>query len=399
VISDKNLLLCNVDFDTDLASDRSPRQQQSCIEAQFYYLLCGSAADRIFLDAEPHDAYGSYLSSHGVSVPRRCSDRDILSDYIAFPWGWSVSALERFHHYGAKVLHPPLEIIKTVNGRRFCHRITQENDLGIQGSLICESAEEAGSCARSGQSGPLVIKPEHGNAGIGFIQVPLLDQATEEKIGALFSQPGTAAVIEPWVNRIADLSSMFQLNSEGGVRCISHHRTLNNQAGVYFGNLLMPDDLLVAKWKRRLDAGAAIVARELHNTGYFGPVGLDWILHIEKETGQEKCALIDINARRPMSFVAYCLCKQLVSNKHCLFQFAPRRNYPGLTDYGSWYHGCGNHAFDAKRTTGILLFTPLSYAVGQVEYRPLRHGFLIAGNSEEELLAYDMYLRTAFKKS
>ncbi|MBN2320833.1 MAG: hypothetical protein JXR49_17270, partial [Acidobacteria bacterium] len=375
MISEKKLLFCNVDFDTDLASVRSPRQQQSCFEAQFYYLLCGGDEDRIFLDADPHEKYQSYLSDQGIPVPRRCSNSDILSDSIAFPWGWSTSAINRFLNFGAKVHHPPLNIIKTVNGRSFCHRTTQQHGLDIAGSRICKSAEEARALFRTCRSFPLVIKPEHGNSGIGFIHVPSTDQAADDTIDALFSQPDTAAVIQPWVIRVADFSSLFQLTSKGGVRSISHHRTLNNRAGVYYGNLLIPDDPLIAKWRDSLDAGAAIVARELHDTGYFGPVGLDWIVYTEDETGREKCALIDINARQPMSFVAYCLREQLASDKHCLFQFAPRRNYRALTDYGSWYRGCARNAFDAERRTGILLFTPLSYAMGPVEYSPVRHGF------------------------
>lgn len=397
--SDKKLLFCNVDFDTDLAPVRSPRQQLSCLEAQFYYLLCGSATDRIFLDAKPHEEYTSYLSNQGVRIPRRCSESDKLTDTIAFPWGWSPSAIDRFHNCGAKVHHPPLEIIKTVNGRRFCHRTTLQYGLGIAGSQIFESADEAHAWIHACRTFPLVIKPEHGNAGIGFIHVPSKDQVADDRINALFSQPNMTAVIEPWVKRVVDFSSLFQLNSQGNVRSLSHHRTLNNQSGVYFGNLLIPDDPLVAKWRDALDAGAAIVARELHDAGYFGPVGLDWIVYTEDQTGQEKCALIDINARQPMSFVAYGLREQVAGNKHCLFQFAPRRNYPALTDYESWHHRCARNAFDVDRKTGILLFTPFSYTVEQVEYRPVRHGFLLAGNSEEEILKYDAYLRNAFKRS
>jgi len=398
VISNNKLLFCNVDFDTDLGPVRSARQQQSCFEAQFYYLLCGSTADRIFLDAEPHEEYKSYLSDQGIQVPRPYSDGDILSDSVAFPWGWSASAIDRFLNCGCKVHHPPLEIIKTVNGRRFCHQTTQQYDLDIAGSQICKSAEEVRAWIHASHTFPLVIKPEHGNSGIGFIHVPSMDQADDSRIDALFSQPDTVAVVNPWLNRSTDFSSLFQLDSQGGISSLSHHQTLNNQAGVYFGNLLIPEDPLVEKWRDSLDSGVAIVARELHDTGYFGPVGLDWIVYSEHETGQEKCVLIDINARQPMSFVAYCLRNQLARDKHCLFQFAPRRNYPALTDYGSWYRGCGRNAFDVEHRTGILLFTPLSYAVGTVEYLPVRHGFFIAGNSVEEILTYDQYLRNEFKR-
>ena len=71
--------------------------------------------------------------------------------------------------------------------------------------------------------------------------------------------------------------------------------------------------------------------------------------------------------------------------------------HPALTGYDSWYRGCGSHAFDADRGTGILLFTPFSYTAGGTEYRPLRHGFFIAGNTRDEMWEYDRHLRNVFK--
>jgi hypothetical protein len=397
VNSDKKLLFCNVDFDTDLASVRSPRQQQSCLDARFYFFVCGGADDRILLDVIPHPDYEPYLSGFGIAAPQDYLKGETLSDYTAFPWGWSTSAVERFHACGAKVHHPPLKSVRMVNSRRFCHRTAERHGLGISGSKLCESAGEARASIRASRTFPLVLKPEHGNAGIGLIQVSSADRADDERIETLFSRPGMAAVIEPWVNRLADISSRFRLDGAGMVGPVTHHRTLNNRAGVYYGNLLEPENPLVAKWKDRLDAGAAAVAQELHAAGYFGPSGLDWIVYSDDGTGKETCALVDINARQPMSFVAYSLRDRLAANKHCLLLFAPRRHYPALGDYGSWARGCGENAFAPERGTGILLFTPLSYTAGGVEYRPLRHGFFIAGNTREELGAYESHLRNAFK--
>jgi len=397
VTTDKKLLFCNVDFDTDMTPGRSSRQKQSCLDAQFYYLLCGYAGDGIILDASPEKAFTAYLSDLGIVLPRQCPDGEPLSDYTAFPWGWSARAVDRFRHYGAKTLHPRLECVGTVNSRRFCHRISQRHNLGIAGSTICESAEEIRAHIRTCRSFPLVVKPEHGNAGIGFIHVQSPDQADDGRIDRLYSRQGATAIIEPWVKGTADISSRLQLDSSGRTDMVTHHQTLNNRAGVYFGNLLMPENPLVEKWRPLLDAGASIVARELYRSGYFGPAGLDWILYTKNETGEATCALVDINARQPMSFVADSLRGQLAEDKHCLFLFAPRRNYPALTDYESWRRGCAGKAFDAERRTGIMLFTPLSYAEGSARHRPLRHGFFIAGNTRQEMLAYEKHLRSAFK--
>jgi hypothetical protein len=397
VDTDKKLLFCNVDFDTDLASVRSSRQQQSCLEARFYYSVCGSGDDRIILDAAPHGAYASYLADHGIALPRQHSDEETLPDYDAFPWGWSAAAVDRFVNCGARLSHPPLESVRAVNSRLFCSRITERHGLGIAGSRVCASAEEVRSRIQECRTFPLVIKPEHGNAGIGFIHVASTDQAEDARIGRLFAGPGSAAVVEPWVSRLGDLSSRFRVDRAGRVHSMTHHRTLNNRAGTYFGNLLEPEDSLVAGWKNHLDAGVQTVSRELHASGYFGPAGLDWVLYEDAVTGKKNCALVDINARQPMSFVADCLRRRLAPGRNCLFLFAPRRNHPALTDYASWYRGCAGKAFDAGRKTGILLFTPLFYTVAGTEYRPLRHGFFVAGKSREEMLAYDRHLRNAFK--
>ncbi|MEJ2112072.1 MAG: hypothetical protein P8Z37_19620, partial [Acidobacteriota bacterium] len=122
------------------------------------------------------------------------------------------------------------------------------------------------------------------------------------------------------------------------------------------------------------------------------------IVYTEDETGKELCALVDINARQPMSFVAYSLHDRLAPKKYCMFLFAPHRNYPSLKDYEIWYRGCGENAFDMDRATGILLFTPLFYTVGKTEYSPLRHGFFISGSTEKEMRTLESHLRHSFKK-
>ncbi|MEJ2109091.1 MAG: hypothetical protein P8Z37_04090, partial [Acidobacteriota bacterium] len=212
---EKKLLYCNVEFDTDFASGRSSRQEQSCLEAQFYYLLCGNPGDKIILDATGLDSYTSYLDKQGIPVPRQCCDGENLSDYDAFPWGWSVPAIDRFRQYKAVTNHPPLESIRTVNSRRFCHRIVQKHGLGIAGSKLCESAETASSTIRSCRSFPFVIKPEHGNAGIGFVHVASAKETDDVDINRLYSRISTATVIEPWVSRVTDISSRLYLDRDG----------------------------------------------------------------------------------------------------------------------------------------------------------------------------------------
>jgi hypothetical protein len=397
VKSAKKLLFCNVDFDTDLALVRSSRQQQSCLDARFYYLLCGDADDRIILDAAAPESYTSYLSGHGLVLPKECSDGEILSDYTAFPWGWSRSAVDRFLGYGVQVNHPPLESVRLVNSRRFCHEATKRHGLGVEGSTLCASVEEVHERIRTCRTFPLVIKPEHGNAGIGFIHMSSPGQSDDDRLNRLYSRPGVSAVVEPWVDRLADISCRLELDGTGLIAPVTHHRTLNNRAGVYYGNRLEPEDPAIERWKPLLDEGALIISRELQAAGYFGPAGLDWIVYRDARCGKEVIALVDINARQPMSFVAYGLRDRLAPGKHCLLLFAPRRGYPALTDYASWYRHCGEKAFDSESATGILVFTPFSYVAGTVEYRPLRHGFFIAGNTGQEMLEYEHHLRNAFR--
>lgn len=388
------LLFCNVDVDTDLTSGRSARQRQSCLDARFYFLPCGGPDDRIILDAAAPESYRSYLSGLGLGLPRECAEGEGLPGHAAFPWGWSRSAIDRFRRHGAHLHHPPLEAVRAVNNRRFCHETARRHGLGLEGAVLCPSAAEARAHVRASRTFPLVLKPEHGNAGIGLVLLESTEEAEGVAVDRPFSHPGSSAVIEPWVDRSADLSSRMELDRSGRVVALTHHRALVNRAGVYFGNLLLPEDPLIAGWRRRMEEGAAIVARELHAAGYFGPAGLDWIVHTAG--GRESCVLVDINARQPMSLLAYSLRARLAPGRPCLLLFAPRRRYPALTDYTSWRRRLGKYAFDPGSGTGILLFTPLSYAAGGLDYRPLRHGFFIAAKTAEEIGEHDRYLRKAF---
>ncbi|NLV31787.1 MAG: hypothetical protein GXY47_11620 [Acidobacteria bacterium] len=387
------LLFCNVDVDTDLASVRSARQRQSCLDARFYFLPCGGPEDRILLDAAAPEPYRSYLSGLGLGLPGACSEGEGLPGYAAFPWGWSRSAIDRFRRHGADLRHPPLEAVRAVNNRRFCHEAARGHGLGIEGSVLCASAAQARAHIRASRTFPLVLKPEHGNAGIGLVIVGSPGEA--DAVDRIYSRPGSSAVIEPWVDRSADLSSRMELDRSGRVVALTHHRALVNRAGVYFGNLLLPEDPVLARCRHRMEEGATIVARGLHAAGYFGPAGLDWVVHTID--GTERCALVDVNARQPMSLLAYSLRDRLAPGRACLLLFAPRRRHPALTDYASWHRRLEKYAFDPGRGTGILLFTPLSYTAGGTRYRPLRHGFFIAADTGEELGDYGRHLRNAFK--
>jgi hypothetical protein len=206
-------------------------------------------------------------------------------------------------------------------------------------------------------------------------------------------------VVEPWLERLQDLSSRFTVGRDGSVTAPGHHRTHASRAGAFFADLLVPDDPVLAPWRSRLDEAAMAAGAALGRAGYFGPAGTDSFVYRDRRGDRRLAATIEINARMPMSTVAYALRERLGPDRVLYFRFIGRRRHRLPETYAALTQRLGPLAFDRARRRGVVLLTPLRVRhAEEAWHRPARSAFVVVGETESEVLALDERLRRAVSR-
>ncbi len=211
-------------------------------------------------------------------------------------WCPTPRALAVFEAAGVSVeRHPPLEVLKRVNHRRFA--------LEVGGGLphqryLTERAELATLLERAER--PWLLKRAFGFAGRGQMRVHAgLDAKQWAWVDASLRLGGL--VVEPLVVPLLELSAHGFIWPEGraelGRVCVQSV----NARGVFQGVRLASGEPSALEGEALL-AKASEVASALFRAGYFGPFGID-AFRYELEEQRAFCALSEINARFSMGFV------------------------------------------------------------------------------------------------
>ncbi|MBD3320501.1 MAG: hypothetical protein GF350_05320 [Chitinivibrionales bacterium] len=386
----------NVAFDLSLAGYDLSRLRPVFAESTVYFSCVGNSRDSIVLDTEPDDSYYEYLSAEGIQYPRPLSGKaGGRGEFVGAPWGWNAEADERFSSLNVRTDHPPLDIVRRVNSRAFSFDFCRSCDYGIPGSNIFFESGPLLAFLHERAQYPCVVKPFHGNAGIGFIHLktPQLSMQEKQRIVQLFASGTGGAVYEPWLDRTTDISTRLSVEKDGAITGISHHRTLNNSGGVFYGIILAPVDDQVGPWAEKLDFVAKSAGAALYKEGYYGPAGIDSFVYRTGTNCHALASCVEINSRTTMSLPAYSLREKLAPNSCCLFEFVPSKHYRQIKDYST----LSSLAYDPEKQHGVHIFTPLHLKTGAGFKTPGKTGFFIVAGSISELYGLDRQLRARFK--
>ena len=388
----------NVDFDLKLAEREPSPLRRATAEATMYALVMGNPHDRVILDSYPDRAYGEYLRSHGIDPPLPVGNRDRLSRCTPAPWGWNEEAVARFRALGISPHHPPLDVVRRVNARDFCFSIATRRTMGVPGGRMFTDERHLRDHLRRDGSFPCVVKPMHGNSGIGFLVVHSVNDLPDRNDLRNAPRPTGTVIVEPWLDRMIDMSTGFTLMKDGGMRGLSHHRTFNSANGVFYGIDLTPGDDSLAPWREQLDNAAREAAGALHREGYFGHVGIDSFVFKSRHGGSELAAMVEINARQTMSTLARCLRERLAPGRHCRFLLVPSGRYRTIESYDHLRSALKESAFRPAERKGIFTWTPLRFHYNSAVHPPRRLGFFIAADNADDIGHYESHLRATLGK-
>jgi len=388
--------LFNAEFDFELRNSTISPQILTAVESMAP--LFSPALDQndtiISSIKVPHQFY-EYLADCRISTAHLGAE--IQSNRKAEAWGWSSSILEKITRENAFYSAPSPETCRVVNSRMFAHNTNTNNGFGVTNSHIINSKKQLLETMKNEFPHSLVLKPFFGNSGAGFLFLNG-NSSHEDLLRAIALVESEPVICEPWLERVSDIASLFQIDQTGHVEIIGHHRNICNQSGSFYGTLIVQNDPVIARWLEDIVAMIKIVAGELHREGYFGVVSIDSFTYLEKAA--EKIALnVDINCRYTMSYIAHSLfCK--LKQPAIFYRFISRKRHTLPSSTEELKSILGEFHFDETKGQGIFLASPLRITgKDQVCRQPIRSAFCVVAESVEAVFELDEQLRKRILRS
>jgi hypothetical protein len=394
------LYYLNALFDLQIGNFQYDNVLKGAAEMEILFGFSGTEKDRLLTTALIHPGHIPYLSEAGLSFPRLCTSENDCKEYKAEVWGWNSQSLDAVRRVHAECFHPDLDSVRNVNGREFCMNLWKiRQNMGIPESRLCPTLESVLTQIESMNVEHAVIKPLFGNSGYGFIHIKNRDVNSihKKQIQNLIACQN-AVVVEPWLNRVYDLSTRFYVKPDGAITSVTHHQMHTQQYGGFFAILLENENPVISPWKNELAECAAVAGEALSQAGYFGPAGFDSFVWLDDCSRHRLAPIIEINARHAMSTIAYALKRRLAPNHICYFRFISRKKHLLPDSYDRFKEILGDMCWNSGLEKGILLASPIRVNHGNGWIQPERSAFFIAAHSRKEMLEMDGLLRNILAK-
>lgn len=212
---------------------------------------------------------------------------------------------------------PAPEIVRCVNDKAFT--CSQARELALCPALIRSLVEVLSpeDCVDPDFAARIAGRLEAWPAWTGqnFTLKPRLGTAGRGRVSRLSEIPGAAkrlaraggAILEPWLERTHDLSVQLYISRAGELEVLGSTDLLTSPPGVAQGVAgRIADDGRSSSHSEHDDAtrtAALQLAQAAHNSGYFGPCGVD-AFEFRGPEGLELRPLVELNARFTMGTVA-----------------------------------------------------------------------------------------------
>jgi hypothetical protein len=391
----------NADFDMSLRSG----WDQSCDDAgnrqarklPLHLLLLGTAGNSVLLPENPSDAFSDYLRRLDLPCPSFSVLPAINPEARFTPFGWNRAAEDLAQRYRRPTPHPPLEVVRRVNGRRFAAVLEQElfDDSDVLGEFSSVDALNSVLGTRPSEEEGWILKADHGNAGLGNrrLRERCLTEA-DLRLARRFFAEDDWVLLERWRPRVLDIATTFDLSSKGEVQGLNLHEVVNTADGAFIGALFEHESPALEPWQSEMREAVASVAERLSVAGYFGPVCIDAFVWDEAGT-QRLRPLVDLNARMHVSAPVLRLWKQWQGERVMLWRFCSGRSVRLPDDYAELETALGDDAFDPRTRCGVIITSQLD--VGEESRRSKRFGVLISGMDRADVEAMECRFRERFE--
>ncbi len=236
------------------------------------------------------------------------------------PWGWTPQLLQT-----SKTLHLSNAAVIPINERALTKSHSKCNAISVLHRLVDELPHDLfpntfecghvvssyGECMRSienlRQNGheTLILKSPYGTSAGNTLLIEKKDDLNEKWIENILNKH-SEIIVEPWLNRINDLS--IQIYVDKKIRYLGISQFLTNARGVYQGAIVSPplkgiskdviSYFLKSKEKDSMVSRIAqFVGGELYKLGYRGPAGIDGYIYKNNSNEIRYKPISEINSR------------------------------------------------------------------------------------------------------
>lgn len=335
---------------------------------------------------QPRIAFQAQLSAAGFELPQwlesapntALNGSSVPNEQLEqlCPWGWSPPVRERVKGLldAVKLSPPPAESDAILHAKTtwFPLRARVVQELGaawVDEPAALGSVQHGMSCvlnelerlARAGYP-VCVLKAPYGTAGRNAQRVRdgVPNAAQHGWIASMLKAQGGALIVEPWLDRVCDLSLQLEVSPAGVPRYDELHRFICDRRGQYLGAVLgplmrnVPSELArlfngEGRDPRRLARVSAVVAQHVaavaHQHGYHGRLGIDAMVFRTGDGSLRLRPMVEVNARPTLGCIVLGVARQLAANARGLWVVLP------LSDLG------GTNAFDALASASAVLPT------------------------------------------
>lgn len=327
-----------------------PNKMERAIEEDLELLsLAWCRRDDISLIRQhPGKEHLAYLKKAGFELPEileigKLENRERKLGGLR-PWAWSPDSsaiLEPFAGFISDKLAwqwreplPALWFSKEI-GVQLSEKLGVSDGVGV----FCKDEESARKAiAKHLKCGDVLIKAAHACAGRGHKRVKQSESADSYLAwlkNTLKAHGGV--VVEPWLDRVLDFSSLYEMKVGGEIEFIGMTEMENDASGRYLGTIvpqkwgtnLQPEiveflfrDAKMNQWYR--ETIPAMLSNLL--TGYVGPLGIDAMVYRQNDGSLALKHVVELNVRMSMGRVAKELQKKYAPAKSGRFRILRKKS-------------------------------------------------------------------------
>lgn len=246
---------------------------------------------------------------------------DFIPDEGGVAWLATERAHRRLQRAGVRPAGPDPAVVARVHDKAFALRVAAREGLVppdlplfVFGPGDRPALEAA--LARLPPGSHWVLKPRSGSSGRGRIPIR---GGVAPRLGGGWERlaAGGGAILEPWLDRVLDLSVQLHLDRSGQIEILGSTRLVLAPSGLYLGNECVVDEAgrfrAGTRWDEAVESAALRVGAAAAATGYFGPCGLDAFVYRDAAGREVLRPVVEFNARFTMGIVALGILRRLRS--------------------------------------------------------------------------------------
>ena len=322
---------------SDFTPDAALRRRIEDLEA--LPMIYASGDDIVLVRRAPRAAFLSTLRGAGFELPefvvtdpaRPVVDAEEIAAVV--PWSWTPKTARQLAGLRARARDdpaPPGGWSPDVFSKARAVALGFTDDARVVTSMPGVEAAVQDLSPRT-----VVVKAIFGTAGRGMTRI-VDGTMTAEQVGYVerVLQRQGAVVVEPWLDRVCDLSLRLHIDAPGSARILGVGRVIVDARGQYRAAVLgKPARGLPAEvarfihehaepvWPRVAEA----VATELAPTGYVGHVGVDAFVYRRGDGSLGLRPVVELNPRIHMGVVAHHLQRRIAPGHPAIWGLVSRR--------------------------------------------------------------------------